>query len=207
MLWQCRRQDPLVSAESVVGRKILLNKLSALTTIFTCLWLYADTVLIWNLMRKWWSQKDSQRRLIMQVSIQIPWGWANGTKRKLSRVTFHTSHLSVAQVTLETNLTSERELVDHDDERLAIKIGDMPPPLPGRVSNPKIRDDQALNDFARTRTRCTVLHLMMFPHKHGLITVDHLSSHTLWENRQRRWAFQRINLPMQHPLQQFGFFQ
>ena len=28
-----------------------------------------------------------------------------------------------------------------------MKIGDMPPPLPGRVSNPRIRDDQALNAF------------------------------------------------------------
>ena len=49
---------------------------------------------------KCWSQKDSKRLLITQVSIQIPWEWANGTRRRLSRVTFHTSHLSVAQMTL-----------------------------------------------------------------------------------------------------------
>ena len=48
---------------------------------------------------------------------------------------------------------------------------------------------------------------MMFTHKHGVSTVDHLYSHNLWKNRQRRRAFQRINLPMQQPLQQFGFFQ
>ena len=37
--------------------------------------------------------------------------------------------------------------VEDDEERLAMKKGDMPPPLPRRVSNPKIRDDQALHDF------------------------------------------------------------
>ena len=34
-----------------------------------------------------------------------------------------------------------------DEERLAKKIGDMPRPLPRRVSNPRVRDDQALNGF------------------------------------------------------------
>ena len=28
-----------------------------------------------------------------------------------------------------------------------MKIGDMPPPLPGRDSNPRIRDDQATNEI------------------------------------------------------------
>ena len=32
-------------------------------------------------------------------------------------------------------------------KRLAMKIGDTPPPLPRRVSKPRIRDDQALNEF------------------------------------------------------------
>ena len=151
---------------------------------FMGLWLFPDTVLTWNLTRKWWSQKDSQRHLITQVSIQIPWEQTNGSKRRLSRATFHTSHLSVAQVTLSwKNLTSEREPIEVGEESLAMKRGDLPLPLPGRVSNPRIRDDQALNDFARTRTRCTVLHLMMITHKHGLITVEHLSSHNLWKNR------------------------
>ena len=31
--------------------------------------------------------------------------------------------------------------------RLAMKIGDTPPPLPRRVYKPRIRDDQALNEF------------------------------------------------------------
>ena len=42
---------------------------------------------------------------------------------------------------------SVREPTEDDEERLAMRIGDMPPPLPGRVSNPRIRDDQALNEL------------------------------------------------------------
>ena len=34
-----------------------------------------------------------------------------------------------------------------DDERLATRRGDMPPPVPERVANPKIRADQAVQDF------------------------------------------------------------
>ena len=34
---------------------------------------------------------------------------------------------------VETNLTSEREPIKDDESRLAMKIGDMPSPLPGRV--------------------------------------------------------------------------
>ena len=48
---------------------------------------------------------------------------------------------------VETYLTWEREPIEDDDERLSMKIGDMPPPLPGRVSNPRIRDDHELNEF------------------------------------------------------------
>ena len=69
--------------------------------------------------------------------------------------------------------------VEDDEERLAMKKGDMPPPLPRRVSNAKIRDDQALHDFSQTPTRCIVPHLVKLTHEHVLITVDHLSSHNL----------------------------
>ena len=61
-----------------------------------------------------------------------------------------------------------------------MKIGDMPPPLP--VSNPRIRDCQALIDFFSTSDK---MHCATpddgFTHKHGLITVDHLSSEKLRE--------------------------
>ena len=36
-----------------------------------------------------------------------------------------------------------RELIDNDEERLAMKKGVMPPPVPERVADPKVREDQA----------------------------------------------------------------
>ena len=48
-----------------------------------------------------------------------------------------------------TNRTSyqEREPVEDDEERLVIERGEMPPPLPKRAVNPRIRDDQAIHTF------------------------------------------------------------
>ena len=48
-----------------------------------------------------------------------------------------------------TNRTSyqEREPIENDEERLAMERGDMPPPVPKRVANSRIRDDQALHEF------------------------------------------------------------
>ena len=40
-----------------------------------------------------------------------------------------------------------REPVENDEERLAMKRGDMPPPVPERVANPRIREHQALQEF------------------------------------------------------------
>ena len=56
---------------------------------------------------------------------------------------------------VETGWTSVREPIEDDEERLTMKTSDMPPPLPRRVSNPKIQDDQALNEMFGTRTICT----------------------------------------------------
>ena len=55
------------TAESIGGRKTLLNTLSASRTTVMSLWLSPDTVSIWNLTRKLRNQKDSQRHLITQV--------------------------------------------------------------------------------------------------------------------------------------------
>ena len=63
------------------------------------------------------------------------------------------SHFSsssrVSDVCTGTNRTSYqgREPIENDEERLAMKRGDMPPPLPKRVANPRIREDQALHEF------------------------------------------------------------
>ena len=63
----------------------------------------------------------------------------------------HVSHFSsfsrTSDTLVETGWTSAREPIEDDEERLAMKINDMPPPLLGQVSNPKIRDNQVLNDF------------------------------------------------------------
>ena len=40
-----------------------------------------------------------------------------------------------------------REPIEGDDERLAMTQGDMPPPVPERVANPRIREDRAAHDF------------------------------------------------------------
>ena len=40
-----------------------------------------------------------------------------------------------------------RRTIENDEERLAMKRGDMPPPVPERGANPRIREDQALQEF------------------------------------------------------------
>ena len=61
-----------------------------------------------------------------------------------------------------------REPIEND-ERLAMKKGDMPPAVPERVANPRIRKDQATT----------------ITHKHGLIIAE-LSSRNLSKNRCKR---------------------
>ena len=54
-----------------------------------------------------------------------------------------------SDVSTGTNRTSyqERDPVENDEERLAMKRCDMHPPMPKRVANPRIRDDHALHEF------------------------------------------------------------
>ena len=40
-----------------------------------------------------------------------------------------------------------REPIENDEETLAMKKRDMPPPVPERVANPRVREDQASQDF------------------------------------------------------------
>ena len=42
-----------------------------------------------------------------------------------------------------------REPTEDDEERLAMRQGDMPPPVPERVTNPRIREKRAVQDFQR----------------------------------------------------------
>ena len=59
-----------------------------------------------------------------------------------------------------------REAIEDDHERLATRRGDMLPPVPERVANPKIREDRAVQDFrqnsekmrrATSKDACTIL--------------------------------------------------
>ena len=54
-----------------------------------------------------------------------------------------------------------REPIEDDDERLAMKKGDMPPPVPERVANPKIREDRAVPTELGKDAPC---HLRRRPH-------------------------------------------
>ena len=46
-----------------------------------------------------------------------------------------------------------REPNEDDDERLAMRKGDMPPPVPERVANPRIREDRAVQEFRQCHLR------------------------------------------------------
>ena len=43
--------------------------------------------------------------------------------------------------------TSNHVPIEDDEDRLAMKKGGMPPPVPERVANPRIREDQAFQEF------------------------------------------------------------
>ena len=40
-----------------------------------------------------------------------------------------------------------REPIEDDEERLAMRQSDMPPPVPERIANPRFREDRAVQDF------------------------------------------------------------
>ena len=72
--------------------------------------------------------------------------------------------------------TKNESLSKNDKERLAMKRDDMPLPLPKRVANPRIRDDQALHEFNSNSDKMHRSTSVDALHKHGLITAD-LSVH------------------------------
>ena len=68
-----------------------------------------------------------------------------------------------------------REPIEDDDERLATRRGDMPPP-PERVANPKIREDRAVQDFRQNSEKMHRATSKRTPtQKHGL-TIAEVSS-------------------------------
>ena len=74
--------------------------------------------------------------------------WYQGAAREDDDSHFSSSSRA-GDVFTGTNRTSyrEREPIEDDEERLAMKRGEMPPPLPKRVPNPRIRDDRALPEY------------------------------------------------------------
>ena len=46
-----------------------------------------------------------------------------------------------------------RERIENDEERVATRRSDMPPPVPERVTNPRIREDREVQDF-----QCNSMH-------------------------------------------------
>ena len=114
------------------------------------LWLFPDTVLTWNFFNEEvmkperFTEAPDYAGLHPDTMKVSKWY----LKTTLNRDVSHFSFLSRTSDTfVETNLTSDREPIEDFEERLAMKIGDMPPPLPRRVSNPRIRGDEALNEF------------------------------------------------------------
>ena len=74
--------------------------------------------------------------------------WYQETTRK-GDDPHYSSSSRMSDAFVETDWTpyQAREPGEDDEERLAMKIGDMPPPLSRRVPNPRIRDDRALHEF------------------------------------------------------------
>ena len=81
---------------------------------------------------------------IMKVS-----KWYQETTRKGDDDPHFSSSSRMSDASVETDWTpyQVRETGEDDEERLAMKIGDMSPQLSRRVPNPRIRDDRALHDF------------------------------------------------------------
>ena len=58
------------------------------------------------------------------------------------------SSIRVCDLTGAESMSNQgREPIGNDEDRLAMKRGGMPPPLPQRVANPRIGEDQALQEF------------------------------------------------------------
>ena len=59
------------------------------------------------------------------------------------------NRVSDQKVPTGTNRASyhARETIKDDDERLAMRKGDLPPPVRERVANPRIREDRAVQEF------------------------------------------------------------
>ena len=123
VLWQCGRQDPLVSAESIVGRRILLNKLGALKTTFyesLAFFHFRHSVdLDFNEEVK--PERFTETLDLAGVNLDTirVSKWYRKTTLK-GEVSHFSSFSRTSDTFFETNLTSEIEPIEHYEERLAM---------------------------------------------------------------------------------------
>ena len=103
--------------------------------------------------------------------------WYQGTTREDDDSHFSSSS-RVSDVFTGTNRTSYqgREPIEDDEEILAMREENCILRCPSEFPIRELETIEQYTNFIRTRTRCMVLPLMTFTHKHGLIIAD-LSSH------------------------------
>ena len=94
-------KTPLVSAESIGGRRILLNKPSALKTNIMSLWLSPHVDLECD--EEQMKSEDSQKQLITQGLQSGYRGIKEMVPKTTLKMAFHTSHHSLEQMTLVLN--------------------------------------------------------------------------------------------------------
>ena len=87
-----------------------------------------------------------------------------------------------------------REPTENEKETLAMKRGDMPPPVPKQVANPRIQEDQASQEFHSNSDKMHRATLKTNSHKHGVIMAD-LSSRNLWEKQVHTLNFTTCQRP------------
>ena len=96
-------------------------------------------------LKQWYSGQD-------RLSDQSQWQWPSNrvSDKKVPTGTARASYQS-------------REPIEDDEERLAMRQGDLPP-VPEKVANPRIRQDRAVQDFQLNSEKIN-LHFQKRPHK------------------------------------------
>ena len=81
----------------------------------------------------------------------------------------------------------ELEPIRNDEDRLAMKRGDMRPPMPQRIANPRNREDQALQEL---HSKSDKMHRATSDEYFDTwFDMEDLSSHKLWRKREQLLNF------------------
>ena len=119
------------------------------------------------------------------------------------------SRASDTRASTGTDRTSyqAREPIEDDEEMLAMRQGDMPPSVPERVSNPRIREDRAVQEFqsnsdkVRRATSEDAFTQAWFDYCRNVIPQSVRKTGTNVD------IYSVSTLSVQHPLRQYGFLQ